>query len=113
MGREERMGVKWESKVKVEPTSWGLCQSLTAANIDDDDDDAGVLQEKLLSFVNRTKPIWPRSQRSWRRTQGKVELLVPHTSEVSQQRNENLCKLQVDTLQGHSMCINRGKGAFI
>lgn len=44
-----------ESRDKVEPTSWGQCQSLAASNTEDVDD-VGVLQEKLVSFVNITQP---------------------------------------------------------
>ena len=96
LGREG--GCKVESRDKVEPTSWGLCQSLAASDTEDVDD-VVVLQEKLVSFVNITQPTWPRSDRSWRKTQGKVEWLLPHTSEVSWQRDENVSELQVDPSQ--------------
>lgn len=101
-----------ESRDKVEPTSWGQCQSLAASNTEDVDD-VGVLQEKLVSFVNITQPTWPRSDRSWRKTQGKVEWLLPHTSEVSWQRDENVCERQVDPSQSHNTGSDGGKGAFI
>ena len=101
-----------ESRDKVEPTSWGQCQSLAASNIEDVDD-VGVLQEKLVSFVNITQPTWLRSDRSWRKTQGKVEWLLPHTSEVSWQRDENVCERQVDLSQSHNTGSDGEKGAFI
>lgn len=105
-------GWKVGSRDKVEPTSWGLCQALAASDTEDVDD-VVVLHEKLVSFVNITQPTCPRSDRSWKKTQGKVEWPLPHTNEVSWQRDENVCELQVDPSQSHNTGSNGRKGAFI